>query len=316
MTDFATEVSPFQRFGRDDWAALRADTPMTLTERDLEEVRGVGDEVSVAEVEAIYLPLSRLLNLYVEATHGLFDATHRFLRLRDRRVPYIIGIAGSVAVGKSTTARVLQRLLARWPSHPKVDLVTTDGFLWPNAVLEKQGRMHRKGFPQSYDRARLLRFLSDIKAGTGEVRAPVYSHLTYDVVPDQHVVIDRPDVLIVEGVNVLQTRKPPRDGRGIPNPSDFFDFSIYVDAEVDDIRTWYLDRFLRLRDGAFRDHQSYFHRYAALDDDAARAFALGVWERVNLVNLLTNILPTRPRADLVLRKGHDHLVRTVFLRRL
>jgi len=316
MSDLAKEVSPFRRFSRDEWAALRADTPMTLTEADLHEVRGLNDHISVTEVETIYLPLSRLLNLYVVATQDLFRATTTFLHAKDHKVPYIIGIAGSVAVGKSTSARILQRLLARWPSHPKVDLITTDGFLWPNAVLEQKGLMQRKGFPESYDRPALLRFLSAIKAGTRHVQAPQYSHLTYDVLPDRFAVIDQPDILIVEGINVLQTRRPPRDGRGIPNPSDFFDFSIYVDAETDDIRSWYIDRFFTLRDGAFRDPQSYFHRYAALSDDEARAMALRIWDTINLVNLRDNIVPTRPRADLVLRKGHDHQIRSVFLRRL
>ena len=316
MSDLAKEVSPFRRFARDEWAALRADTPMTLTEADLQEVRGLNDRISVSEVEAVYLPLSRLLNLYVEATQGLFRATTQFLRVSDRKVPYIIGIAGSVAVGKSTSARILQRLLARWPSHPKVDLITTDGFLWPNAVLEHKGLMQRKGFPESYDRPSLLRFLSEIKAGTRNVPAKLYSHLTYDVLADRQAIIDQPDILIVEGINVLQTRRPPRDGRGIPNPSDFFDFSIYVDAEMDDICEWYIARFLTLRDGAFRDPQSYFHRYAAFSDEEARATALRIWNTINLVNLRDNIVPTRPRADLVLRKGNDHLVRSVFLRRL
>ncbi len=316
MADLAREVSPFVRFGRAEWAALRADTPMTLTEADLEGARGVGEPLPLEEVESIYLPLSRLLSLYVEATAGLFAATQQFLHHRARKVPYVIGLAGSVAVGKSTTARVLQRLLARWPGHPKVDLITTDGFLRPNAVLEARGLMHRKGFPESYDRKALLRFLSAIKAGTASVRAPVYSHLVYDVVPGGDVIVDQPDILIVEGLNVLQTRRPPRDGRGIPFPSDFFDFSIYVDADEADIRRWYVDRFLALRSGAFSDPASYFHRYASLTDEQAVQTAGHVWETVNAVNLHDNIVPTRPRADLVLRKGTDHAVRTVFLRRL
>ena len=316
MTDLAQEVSPFLRFGRAEWAALRADTPMTLTEADLRDVRGVGERLQLSEIETIYLPLSRLLNLYVESTQGLFRATRDFLRLADRKVPYVIGIGGSVAVGKSTTARVLQRLLSRWPSHPKVDLITTDGFLRPNAVLEARGILQRKGFPESYDRSALLRFLSAIKTGTPQVHAPLYSHLVYDVLRDRDVVIDQPDILIVEGLNVLQTRKPPRDGRGIPLPSDFFDFSIYVDADEPDIRRWYVDRFLALRGSAFADPASYFHRYAGLSDDEARATATRIWETINLVNLRENIVPTRPRADLVLRKGESHEVRTVFLRRL
>ena len=316
MDELAKEVSPFRRFSREEWAALRADTPMTLNQADLDELRGLNDRIDLAEVEAIYLPLSRLLNLYVAATQGLFRATNNFLHLNDRKVPYIVGIAGSVAVGKSTTARILQRLLARWPKHPKVDLVTTDGFLLPNAVLEREGLMNRKGFPESYDLPAILRFMSAIKAGERNVTAPLYSHLSYDVLKDEHVVVDQPDVLIVEGLNVLQTGRPPRDGRGIPNVSDFFDFSIYIDAELDDLRKWYIDRFFSLRDGAFKNPKSYFHRYASLTDKETRETATRLWETINLVNLRENLLPTRPRADLVLRKGADHFVRSVFLRKL
>ncbi|MGQ0484713.1 MAG: type I pantothenate kinase [Hyphomicrobiales bacterium] len=316
MEELAKEVSPFRRFAREEWAALRADTPMTLTQADLDELRGLNDRIDLAEVEAIYLPLSRLLNLYVAATQGLFRATNNFLHIADRKVPYVIGMAGSVAVGKSTTARILQRLLARWPKHPKVDLVTTDGFLLPNAVLEREGLVNRKGFPESYDLPAILRFMSDIKAGERHVTAPVYSHLTYDVLKDEHIAIDQPDILIVEGLNVLQTGRPPRDGRGIPNVSDFFDFSIYIDADIEDLRKWYIDRFFSLRDGAFKNPKSYFHRYAALTDREAHETATRIWETINLVNLRENLLPTRPRADLVLRKGADHFVRSVFLRKL
>lgn len=314
--ELAREVSPFRRFTRDEWAKLRADTPMTLTQADLDELRGLNDRINLAEVEAIYLPLSRLLNLYVGATQKLFRATNQFLHAEGRKVPYVIGMAGSVAVGKSTTARILRRLLSRWPNHPKVDLVTTDGFLLPNAVLEREGLMNRKGFPESFDLPMLLRFMSDIKAGKPRVSAPLYSHLVYDVVEGEEIVIDQPDILIVEGLNVLQTGRPPRDGRGIPNVSDFFDFSIYIDAEVSDLTQWYVDRFLSLRDGAFRDPKSYFHRYASLSDSEARATARRIWDTINLINLKENVLPTRPRADLVLRKGADHLVHSVYLRRL
>ncbi len=316
MEEFIKEVSPFRRFSREEWAALRADTPMTLTQADLDEVRGLNDRIDLVEVEAIYLPLSRLLNLYVAATQGLFRATNNFLHANGRKVPYVIGMAGSVAVGKSTTARILQRLLARWPKHPKVDLVTTDGFLLPNAVLEREGLMSRKGFPESYDLPAILRFLSDIKAGKLDVTAPLYSHLTYDVLKNERVTIDQPDILIVEGLNVLQTGRPPRDGRGIPNVSDFFDFSIYIDAEIDDLAEWYVARFFSLRDGAFRDPKSYFHRYASLSDKETRETAARIWETINLVNLRENVLPTRQRADLILRKGGDHIIHSVLLRKL
>jgi type I pantothenate kinase len=316
MEMLAREVSPFRRFDREEWSKLRADTAMTLTQADLDELRGVNDRIDLNEVEAIYLPLSRLLNLYVAATQKLFRATNSFLHSEDRKVPYIIGVAGSVAVGKSTTSRILRRLLSRWPHHPKVDLVTTDGFLMPNAVLEREGLMARKGFPESFDLPSILRFMSDIKAGRPNVTAPVYSHLSYDVLPGETVTIDQPDILIVEGINVLQTGRPPRDGRGIPNVSDFFDFSIYIDAEIADLQQWYVDRFFSLKDGAFKNPKSYFHRYASYTDKEARETATRIWETINLVNLRENVLPTRPRADLVLRKGADHAIRSVFLRKL
>ena len=314
--DFAREVTPFRRFTREEWAALRADTAMTLTAEDIEEARSLNDRIDVLEVEMIYLPLSRLLNLYVQASQRLFNASNLFLHRTELKVPYVIGVAGSVASGKSTSARILRRLLSRWPSTPKVDLVTTDGFLLPNAKLESDGLMSRKGFPESYDLPNLLRFMSAIKAGERDVEAPLYSHLTYDVLHGQAQVIDQPDILIVEGINVLQTGRPPRDGRGIPNVSDFFDYSIFMDAEEPSLRHWYIDRFFSLRDGAFKNPQSYFHRYASLSDEEAFTFATRVWETINLVNLRDNILPTRPRADLVLRKGADHKVRTVFLRKI
>ncbi len=314
--DFAREVSPFRRFSRDEWAALRADTPMTLTEADLNEVRSLNDRIDLEEVEAIYLPLSRLLNLYVQARQQLFRASNVFLHRSELKVPYVIGVAGSVAGGKSTTARILKTLLSRWPSHPTVDLVTTDGFLLPNAVLEREGLMNRKGFPESYDLPRILRFMSDIKSGERDVEAPLYSHLTYDVLPDKTQLIDQPDVLILEGINVLQTGRPPRDGRGIPNTSDFFDFSIFIDADENDLKQWYIERFFALRNSAFKDPKSYFHRYAAQSDAESLATATRIWTTINLANLRENILPTRPRADLVLRKGADHKVRSVFLRKL
>jgi type I pantothenate kinase len=289
---------------------------MTLTPAEVARVRSMHDRLDMAEVEDIYLPLSRLLWLHAAATDRLFRAQQRFLGTEDSKVPYIIGVAGSVAVGKSTTARVLQSLLARWENTPRVDLITTDGFLLPNAVLTREGLMERKGFPESYDLPALLRFLSDVKAGRHPVRAPVYSHLVYDIQPSEWIEIDRPDILIVEGLNVLQTGRPPKDGKAIPYVSDFFDFSVYLDADESILRTWYVNRFLALRETAFKDPASYFHRYAKLSDDEAVATATSIWERINLVNLHENILPTRQRADLILTKSQSHLVEQVALRRL
>jgi type I pantothenate kinase len=309
-------LSPFRVFGREEWAALRQDTPMTLTSEEVARLRSLHDRLDMEEVEQIYLPLSRLLSLYVAATQRLFRAQQGFLGTEDVKVPYIIGVAGSVAVGKSTTARVLQALLARWPNVPKVDLVTTDGFLYPNAILEREALMEKKGFPESYDLPSLLRFLSDVKAGVRPVRAPVYSHLVYDVMPNQWVEVDRPDILIVEGLNVLQAGRLPKDGKAIPFVSDFFDFSVYLDASEDVLKTWYVDRFLTLRGTAFRDPKSYFHRYSNLSDEEAITTATAIWSRINLVNLHENILPTRRRADLILKKDADHTVTEVALRRL
>jgi type I pantothenate kinase len=309
-------LSPYQVFPRAKWAQLRQDTPMTLTPDEVTRLRSLHDRLDMREVEEIYLPLSRLLSLYVAATQRLFRAQQKFLGTEDSKLPYIIGVAGSVAAGKSTTARVLQALLARWTNVPKVDLITTDGFLYPNAVLEREGLMDKKGFPESYDLPALLRFLSDIKAGRRPVRAPIYSHLLYDVMPDQWAEIDRPDILIVEGLNVLQTGRPPRDGKAIPYVSDFFDFSVYLDADEDVLRGWYVDRFLTLRGTAFADPKSYFHRYSTLSDVEATATATSIWNRINLVNLYESILPTRQRADLILTKGENHLVCEVALRRL
>jgi len=305
--------SPYIVYSRDDWAALRADTPMPLSEAELENLSGLTERVSTQEVVEIYLPLSRLLNLHVEALQELHGAATRFLRKGDAKMPFIIGLAGSVAVGKSTTGRVLQALLARWPSH---ELVPTDGFLFPNAVLEERGLMTRKGFPESYDLTRLLNFLAEVKSGRERIGAPVYSHLVYDVLPDQAIVIERPDIVIVEGLNVLQPAKLPKDGAAIPFVSDFFDFSIYIDAADGLIEDWYVERFLRLRQTAFRDPASYFHRYATLSEEEAKAIGLSLWRTINLVNLTENILPTRQRADLILRKGKDHAVETVALRKL
>jgi type I pantothenate kinase len=309
-------LSPYHVFSRAEWAARREDAPMTLTGDEVVRLRSLHDRLDMEEIEEIYLPLSRLLSLYVAATQRLFLAQRGFLATEDAKTPYVVGVAGSVAVGKSTTARVLQALLARWPNMPKVDLVTTDGFLYPNAVLERDHLLERKGFPESYDLPALLRFLYDIKAGRRPVQAPVYSHLIYDVVPHQWIEIDRPDILIVEGLNVLQTSRLPRDGKAIPFVSDFFDFSVYLDADEEVLMQWYVDRFLALRETAFRDPKSYFHRYAQLSDTDAIVTASSIWKRINLVNLHENILPTRQRADLILTKQKNHTVQEVALRKL
>ncbi|WP_422371990.1 type I pantothenate kinase [Hoeflea sp.] len=311
------DFSPYRFFSAENWAEFRADTPLTLTADEVRTLRSLNDPVDLEEVRRIYLSLSRLLSAHVESSQLLFEQRKRFLNLSDViKTPFIIGIAGSVAVGKSTTARVLAHLLARWPSSPKVDLVTTDGFLYPNEVLRRENLMDRKGFPESYDVAAVLRFLSDIKAGQHNVRAPAYSHLTYDVLPGEYTVIDRPDILIFEGINVLQVRDLPEDGKIVPFVSDFFDFSIYIDAEEADIHKWYVDRFMNLRQTAFRNPESFFHRYATINEDAALAIAESLWENINLKNLRQNILPTRPRADLILRKSSNHLIEQVALRKL
>lgn len=314
MPDIQTAPARYLAFDRAAWAKLRDNTPLTLAEADVAELRGLNEAMSIAEVEQIYLPLSRLLSLYVGATQELHNVSQTFLGGHTAKVPFIIGLAGSVAVGKSTTARVLRALLSRWPGHPKVDLVTTDGFLYPNAVLTARGIMHRKGFPESYDRGRLVRFLADVKGGVPEVHAPVYSHQRYDIVPDAVQTVRQPDIAIVEGLNVLQA--PAERGGSQVFASDFFDFTIYVDADEEDIRHWYVERFLRLRDTVFQDPQSYFHRYGSLNEAEARATAAGIWESINGVNLRENIAPTRLRAHLILRKGPTHAVEQVLLRRL
>jgi len=311
-----TAVSRFMEFTRAQWAALRAATPLPLTESQLRGLVGVNEWMSLDEVADIYLPVSRLLNLYVGATQSLHRATATFVGSESPRVPYVIGLAGSVAVGKSTTSRVLQALLSSWPSHPQVDLVTTDGFLRPQRELEERGLAQRKGFPESYDLRRLVQFMADVKSGAAEVSAPVYSHLAYDIVPGERQVVRRPDIVIVEGLNVLQTGSG-RAGQPMPSfVSDFFDFSIYVDADDEDIEQWYVERFLKLRDTVFRDPSSYFHRYAALSPEEAAATAREIWASINAVNLRENVRPTRERAHLILAKGRDHAVRRIHLRKL
>jgi type I pantothenate kinase len=313
LTQSAAAFSRYNTFDRERWKALRASTPLLLSEEDLASLRGVNDRVSLSEVGDIYVPLSRLLNLHVAAVRHLYDARREFLGSgAPQRVPYIIGIAGSVAVGKSTFSRVLRASLARWPDHRSVDLITTDGFLYPNAILEARGLMMRKGFPESYDQRLLLQFLSDLKAGAPAVCAPVYSHLSYDIVPGAVARVEQPDILILEGLNVLQS---PREGSRM-FVSDFFDFSIYIDADDQTIQIWYIERFLRLRDTVFRNKDSYFHRYSQLSESEAIQTARRIWEEINLPNLRDNIGPTKERAQLILEKGADHRVENVLLRRL
>ncbi len=306
-------TSPFIEIGRDEWARLAGETPMPLTEEEVAAYRGLNEPLDLAEVSEVYRPLSRLLGQYAIAKRDMHRRTRGFLgRETDEPSPFVLGIAGSVAVGKSTVARILRDLLARWPETPLVQLVTTDGFLYPNAELERRGIAHRKGFPESYDRRALLRFVSQVKAGVPEVRAPHYSHLVYDIVPDEYTVVTRPDILIVEGLNVLQPASMERPLA----VADLFDFSIYVDARTSDIETWFTDRFLRLKDEAFRDPESHFRRFAGLNDDQARALAHEFWKGINEPNLIENIRPTRARASLVLRKEADHRVQKVLLRKL
>ncbi|MET0896776.1 MAG: type I pantothenate kinase [Mycobacterium sp.] len=308
-----SEPSPYVEFDRSQWRSLRMSTPLKLTEEEVLGLRGLGEQLDLLEVEEVYLPLARLIHLQVAARQRLFAATAEFLgepqQNPDRPVPFIIGVAGSVAVGKSTTARVLQALLARWGHHPRVDLVTTDGFLYPNHELVRRNLMHRKGFPESYDRRALMRFVTSVKSGAEEVAAPVYSHLLYDIVTDEQHVTRHPDILILEGLNVLQTGPTLM-------VSDLFDFSVYVDARIEDIEQWYVSRFLAMRAGAFADPASHFHHYATLTDEQALFAARDIWHSINRPNLIDNILPTRPRATLVLRKDADHSINRLRLRKL
>jgi len=311
-----SKPSRFLHFSREQWSRLRAAAPLTLSEEGLTALQGLNENVSLEEVVKVYLPLSRLLNLHISAAKALYSVTDAFLGNPAAKVPYVVGIAGSVAVGKSTTARILQSLLARGPDHPDIALITTDGFLYPNRVLEERGIMERKGFPESYDLRRLVRFLADVKAGYPEVSAPVYSHLTYDILPEEKEYVRRPEVLIVEGLNVLQTGNgDPRDTPPV-FVSDFFDFSIYVDADEAHVERWFSERFLTLRDTVFRDESLYFHRYAHLSTEEARRVAAGIWADINGLNLRENIAPTRERAHLILEKGEDHEVLGVRLRKL
>ncbi len=310
------EDSPFRKFSRKEWSELRNGVEITLTDAELAQLSGLIERISREEVTDVYLPVAKLVNYYVSAAQELHCATAKFFKKRGAKTPFIVGIAGSVAVGKSTSARVLRELLARWHSHQRVDLVPTDGFLLPNAELERRGLMDRKGFPESFDQAAMLRFVADVKAGRSNVEAPVYSHNSYDIVPGEKIVVDRPDILIVEGLNVLQPAKLPRHGEAVPFVSDFFDFSIYIDAEPTVIEQWYVTRFLRLCQTAFRGKDAYFKRYSELTKGEAEAQALTLWWTINLVNLTENILPTRQRANLILSKGQDHRVETVSLRKL
>lgn len=312
----APGASPFIEFGRAAWSRLSSSTPLPLTASDVERLRGLGDPIDLAEADTAYRPLSRLLALYVTASQRLRATTATFLAERAHRTPFVIGVAGSVAVGKSTAARLLRELMRRWPETPQVDLVPTDGFLYPNAELERRGLLHRKGFPESYDRRGLLDFLTQVKSGAQVARAPVYSHLTYDIVPGETIEVRRPQVLIVEGLNVLAPARVSALGEPSIAVSDFFDFSIYIDAATADIEQWYVDRFLDLRQTAFSDERSYFHRYADLDDEQARRQAREIWASINEPNLLENVLPTRGRATLVLRKQADHRLGHVLLRKI
>ena len=310
------KATPYISFLRDDWAKLRADAPLTLNQADLEQLQGINEQLNMEEVVDIYLPLSRLLNLYISATQELYKASAEFLNNSAEKVPYIIGLAGSVAVGKSTTSRILQALLSRWSNHPKVDVVTTDGFLYPNKILERRGLMRRKGFPESFNLPHLLEFVSNVKAGQANLKIPVYSHHSYDILPEQKQVIDNPDIMIVEGLNVLQSGHDGGEAKSKTFVSDFFDFTIYVDAETKIVERWYTERFLTFRERALKDPSSFFHRFSDFEPEQVMHYAREIWRGINELNLLENILPTRERARLILFKGADHSVQRVNLRKL
>ncbi len=316
MSRHGIGFEPYQVFSMHEWAVLRDGEPMTLSEKDIDRLHALNDPISLSEAENVYLPLTRLLSLYVEAIQDLHQASNAFLSSKGPKVPYIIGVAGSVAVGKSTTSRILQALLQRWPTSPRVSLVTTDGFLYPNAVLEERGLTDRKGFPESYDLTAFIAFLAAVKSGRRRIAAPVYSHLIYDVKPDEVIVVDQPDILIVEGLNILQPGELPKTGKPILFASDFLDFSIYIHADEAHLRKWFVERFLRLRDTAFRDPSSYFHQFSKLSETEATDMAVEVWDTINMPNLLDNVLPTRSRADLILTKAEDHSIETVHLKKL
>lgn len=309
-------IAPYQTFTMTEWAALRDGEPMTLDAADVERLHALNDPISLIEAENVYLPLTRLLSLYVEAVQKLHQASNHFLGTSRAKVPFIIGVAGSVAVGKSTTSRILHALLQRWPTSPRVSLVTTDGFLYSNKELERRGLMERKGFPESYDRTRFISFLSAVKSGRPRVKAPIYSHLVYDVIPDKFVVVDQPDILIVEGLNILQPGELPSTGKPILFASDFLDFSVYIHADETHLRKWFIERILRLRETAFRDPESFFHQFSTLSEQETVDMAIDVWDNINLPNLVDNVLPTRGRADLVLTKAEDHTIESVQLKKL
>ncbi|MDH2997741.1 type I pantothenate kinase [Pasteurellaceae bacterium LFhippo2] len=308
------KITPFLTFDRNQWADLRKSVPLTLTEQDLKPLLGFNEDISLEEVSTIYLPLARLINYYIEENIKRQEVLHRFLDVKSPKVPYIIGIAGSVSVGKSTSARILQALLSEWPEKRKVDLITTDGFLYPLATLKQKELLKKKGFPQSYDLPRLIEFVSDIKSGKREVKSPIYSHLTYDIIPDQYNVVDQPDIVILEGLNVLQGRRNPNSANSV-FVSDFVDFSLYVDADEELLKKWYINRFLKFRRGAFADPNSYFHHYSKLSEQEAINIASSIWDEINGLNLKQNILPSRERANLILVKGDDHAIQTVKLRK-